>query len=203
MRIVECYSHLNGLEYLRFHRPRIWDEIGEAVASVCAERLRTKISRERRKMGASLYSPREMNKAMEVAFQKKGWREARVSYWITGDPTVARQIMHLPQDEQRQRIESHGLTPLQSSNQTDFVKERVAMEVQFGKYSFVAFDLFIKHMAFYVNDAIDVGIEMLPMKELQENMSSGVGYYEKELYNLVRQGRNSPAVPLVLIGIAP
>lgn len=75
--------------------------------------------------------------------------------------------------------------------------------MQFGKYSFVAFDLFVKHMAFFVGDVIDVGIEILPMKELQQHMSSGVAYYEGELYNLIRQGRGIPAVPLVLVGIAP
>jgi hypothetical protein len=42
----------------------------------------------------------------------------------------------------------------------------------------------------------------LPMKELQSEMSSGIGYYEGELYNLIRQGRGIPAVPLVVIGIA-
>jgi hypothetical protein len=81
--------------------------------------------------------------------------------------------------------------------------ECLAVEVQFGKYSFVAYDLFVKHMAFYIGDVIDVGIEILPMKELQEEMSSGVTYYEGELYNLIREGRGVPAVPLVLVGIAP
>jgi hypothetical protein len=83
------------------------------------------------------------------------------------------------------------------------VKDRVAVEVQFGKYSFVAYDLFVKHMAFYIGNVIDVGIEILAMKELQEEMASGVGYYEGELYNLVREGRGVPAVPLVIIGVAP
>jgi hypothetical protein len=72
-------------------------------------------------------------------------------------------------------------------NQTDFVKERVAVEVQFGKYSFVAYDLYVKHMAFYFGDVIYVGIEVLPMKELQGDMSSGVAYYEGELYNMIRE----------------
>ncbi len=58
-------------------------------------------------------------------------------------------------------------------------------------------------MAFYVGDVIDVGIEILPMKELQSGMSSGVAYYEGELYNLIREGRGVPAVPLVLVGVAP
>jgi hypothetical protein len=100
-------------------------------------------------------------------------------------------------------IEDSGRRPILSYNQTDFVKERVAVEVQFGKYSFVAYDLFVKHMAFYIGNVIDVGVEILAMKELQEEMASGVGYYEGELYNLIREGRGVPAVPLVLIGVAP
>jgi len=38
---------------------------------------------------------------------------------------------------------------------------------------------------------------------MQEQMSSGVGYYESALYDLVRQGRGVPAVPLVLVGLLP
>jgi hypothetical protein len=72
-----------------------------------------------------------------------------------------------------------------------------------GKYSFVAYDLFVKHLAFYVGDAIDLGIEILPMKSMQEQMSSGVGYYEGSLYDLARQGRGVPAMPLILVGLAP
>jgi hypothetical protein len=108
----------------------------------------------------------------------------------------------MPPDEQKREFEAAGHQPIFSYNQTDFVKERVAVEVQFGKYSFVAYDLFVKHMAFYVGDLIDVGIEVLPMKSLQNFMSSGVPYYEGELYNLIREGRGVPAVPLVLIGVA-
>jgi hypothetical protein len=61
----------------------------------------------------------------------------------------------------------------------------------------------MRHMAFYVGDVIDVGVEILPMKEMSSEMSSGISYYERELYNVIRQGRGVPAVPLVLIGIAP
>ena len=37
--------------------------------------------------------------------------------------------------------------------------------------------MFVKHMAFYVGDQMDVGIEILPMKSLSAEMSSGVPYY--------------------------
>ena len=64
-------------------------------------------------------------------------------------------------------------------------------------------DLFVKHLGFYVSGVIDVGIEILPMKSMERNMSSGVPYYERDLMNVIRQGRGVPAVPLVLVGIAP
>lgn len=41
------------------------------------------------------------------------------------------------------------------------------------------------------------------MKSLQSNVSSGPGHYEGELYNIIRNGRGVPAVPLVLVGIEP
>ena len=109
----------------------------------------------------------------------------------------------MPEKEQKRAIEEAGHTPIMSYNQSDFVKERVAVEVQFGKYAFVAHDLFVKHLSFYVSDIIDVGIEILPMKSLEKEMSSGVPYYERDLLNVLRQGRGVPAVPLVLIGVTP
>ena len=111
--------------------------------------------------------------------------------------------MHMKPDQQKLVIEEAQKVPIKSYNQTDFQKSRVAIEVQFGKYSFIAYDLFVKHLAFYVGDRIDVGIEILPMKTMQAEMSSGPGYYEGALYDLARQGRGVPSVPLVLIGIEP
>lgn len=116
---------------------------------------------------------------------------------------LIRKTVNMPAGEQRAEIVAAGKTPIASYNQTDFVKDRIAVEVQFGKYPFVAYDLFVKHMAFYVGDVIDVGVEVLPMKEMSQEMSSDISYYEGELYNVIRQGRGVPAVPLVLVGIAP
>ena len=55
----------------------------------------------------------------------------------------------------------------------------------------------------YVGDVIDLGVEILPMKVLWADMSSGPPYSEGELYNLIREGRGVPAVPLILVGVAP
>jgi hypothetical protein len=203
VRIVTYYSHLNGLEFLQVHKPALSAEIQNVIEITDAEICKTKISKEKRTQGKLFYSPKAMNKKMEELFRGHNWRESRTSYWVTSDAKLIRRTMHMKAKQQKEEIEASGYRPISSYNQTDFVKERVAVEVQFGKYSFVAYDLFVKHMAFYVGDVIDVGVEILPMKELQCMMSSGVCYYESELYNLIREGRGVPAVPLILVGVAP
>ncbi len=203
MRIAETYSHLNGLEFLLVHRPKLWSEIKSVVRAVNAAKCRTKVSKERSKKGMLLFSPIDMNARFKELLRRKGWEESRVDYWVTKSEKLIRKTLSLSAEQQKREIEAAGETPIFSYNQTDFVKARVAVEVQFGKYAFVAYDLFVKHLAFYVGDRIDVGIEILPMKALSSQMSSGVPYYEGEFYNVIRQGRGVPAVPLVIVGIEP
>ena len=199
MKIATYYSHLNGLEFLLVHKPALWKEIQDVIKRADATLCQTKVSKEIRTRGKLFYSPKATNKAIRTGFSRHKWGERRISYWVTSDARLIRKTMFRDPSQQRAEIEGAGLKPLSSYNQTDFVKERVAVEVQFGKYALVAYDLFVKHLAFFVN----VGVEILPMKQLQQQMSSGVGYYEGELYNLVREGRGVPAVPLILIGVVP
>ncbi len=203
MKIVEKYSHLNGFEFLLVHKPDLWKEIELVISEIDAETCKTKVSKEKTKKGQLLYSPIDMNNSFKDKLTVLAWTESRVSYWVTKNEKLIRKTLTMSSADQKTEIENSGESPIYSYNQTDFVKNRVAIEVQFGKYSFVAYDLFVKHLAFYIGDQIDVGIEILPMKSLQSQMSSGVSYYEGELYNVVRQGRGVPAVPLVIVGIEP
>jgi hypothetical protein len=173
------------------------------VSAVDANTCRTKVSKEKTMEGKLLFSPIDMNAAFKSLLRTKEWQENRVSYWVTRSEKLIRKTLIMSPEEQKREIEAAGEKAILSYNQTDFVKDRVAVEVQFGKYAFVAYDIFVKHLAFYVGDHIDVGVEILPMKSLQSQMSSGVAYYEGEFYNVIRQGRGVPAVPLVLIGIEP
>ena len=197
------HSHLNGHEWLLVHEKSIWQEIESTIEAIDANKYKTKISKEKTMLGRSLYAPIELNEAFKRELKKHKWKESRTSYWVTEDYRLIRKILMLPPNEQKQLIEEAGKLPIYSYNQTDFVKTRAAVEVQFGKYSFIAYDLFVKHLAFYIGDQIDVGIEILPMKELQKQMSSGPGYYEGALYDIARQGRGVPAVPLVIVGVVP
>lgn len=204
MKIVEKYSHLNGEEYLIVHHNDIYEEIKGVIQSIDANNFKTKVSKEKTMPGRLLYNPDELNREFKRLFKQKNWGDVRYSYYVTTDYSVMQELISLPLDKQKEYLITKGIqTPIKSYKQTDFVKSNIAIEVQFGKYAFVAYDLFVKHLLFYSGGVINVGIEVLPMKSMQSQMSSGVAYYEGEVYNVLRHGRNNPPVPLIIMGIVP
>ena len=169
MIISKKYSHLNGEEYLIVHHNKLYDEIRNIVNAVNADEFKTKISKEKTKKGKKLYSPVEINKALDNRFSQKDWKESRYQYYITLNRELMDKSISMPAKEQKEFLFAHGeKEPIFSYNQTDFVKDKIAVEVQFGKYSFVAYDLFVKHMLFYSGGVINLGIEILPTKNMQE-----------------------------------
>ncbi len=204
MKIAQKYSHLNGEEYLIVHHKKLYNEIKDIIKIIDANKFRTKISKEKRKTGNKLYSPIELNKAFDIEFTRRNWNESRYNYYITLNRELMEKSVLMSAKEQKKfLIDSGEKEPIYSYNQTDFVKEKLAVEVQFGKYSFVAYDIFVKHMLFYSGGVINLGVEILPTKKMQTQMSSGVAYFEGEVYNVMRQGRNNPPVPLLILGIEP
>ena len=204
MKIAQKYSHLNGEEFLIVHHNNLYDEIQQVISKIDATNFKTKVSKEKSKNGMNLLSPIDLNNAFKQEFANLLWEESRYSYYITLKRELMEQSVLLSAKEQKKFLLAKGeKEPIYSYNQTDFVKDKIAVEVQFGKYAFVAFDLFVKHMLFYSGGVINLGIEILPTKIMQSQMSSGVAYFEGEVYNVMRQGRNSPPVPLLILGIEP
>ncbi len=210
MIIADVYSHLNGEEFLLVRRKAAYREIREVVSAINVDACRTKISRERTMSGKRLISPKELNAQFKTHFRARDWLEQTYRYYLATDRRLLEQVVSLPFEQQRVRLLELGASdPLWSKKQTDFVKDGIAVEVQFGKYAFVAYDLFVKHLLFYSGSVIDVGVEILPVKGMLRDvrggrsMSTGIAYFECEVYNLLRHGRGSPPVPLVILGVAP
>lgn len=204
MKIAQVYSHLNGLEFLLVHNPDLWNEIKNVIENVDAGKAFCKVSKEKTMTGRVLYSPTELNRLFKLEFSKNGWFETRTSYYVNEDLNTTMETVNIRDNHaQKQAIIDRGFTAFNTYNQVDYVKERAAVEVQFGKYFSVQYDLHVKHTFFYGRGDIDVGIEIIPMHSLMSQMSSGVAWYENELTNIVREGRSNPSVPIVLIGIEP
>lgn len=176
MRIVYEYSHLGGSEILQVRYPEHNREIYEVIAAVTAQR--SKISRERTMQGEALYSPKEMNRQFLEAFRAKGYTQLRDSYAIT-----------LPNSD----VSIPG-----AFKQIDFVKGKVLVEVQFGKYAFMFYDM-AKFQYFFNENKADVGVEIVPCHALHRRMSTGVSYGEQLVYDIERLKRHFPAVPVKVI----
>ena len=201
MKIAQVYSHLNGLEFMLVRKPELWQEIQQAVKNVDASLAFEKVIREKTMLGKILLSPSKLNSLFKTELSSMGWQEVRHDYFVNEDLSTAREIAHIQdKDEQRRIITERGFTPYRTYNQIDFVKDRAAIEIQFGKYFSVQYDLHVKHTFFYERGDIDAGIEIIPTHKM---MSTGVAWYENELANIVREGRSNPSVPVILMGIEP
>ncbi|MBI5081974.1 MAG: restriction endonuclease, partial [Chloroflexi bacterium] len=77
----------------------------------------------------------------------------------------------------------------------------VGVEIQFGKYSFMVYNVCAKMTIFHNMDIIDVGIEVVPMKDFADEMSSGVSYFEQFVWDLEQRGAGDIDIPVLIIGI--
>ncbi len=178
MRIVHDFSHLYGFELIHTRYPALEAEIRAIIGRVHSPG-KTKVSREKTQKGRRLYAPKVLNSLLKDEFRRSGWERRRVNL----------------------KTEIPGLDEIvKGYKEIDFVKGRAAAEVQFGKYFSMQYDL-QKFQFFYNNREIDVGVEILPMKSVHKQMSTGVSYYEMLVADLLRMGRTFPPVPVWIIGI--
>ena len=84
----------------------------------------------------------------------------------------------------------------------DFVKEKLGVEVQFGKYAFMVYNVCAKMTIFSKLGHIDAGVEIVPVKAFVENMSTGVSYFEQFVWDLEARGVSNIDIPVLILGIA-
>ena len=176
MKIVYEYSHLGGSEILHTNYPKYEEEIYDVIGIVKAHK--TKISKEKTMKGKKLYAPKIMNKHFKEEFKIRGHKQLKDTYKITFPDY---------------NVEIKG-----AFKQIDFVKDKVLIEVQFGKYPFMFYDL-AKFQYFFNENKADLGIEIVPCHMLKRQMSTGVSYGEHLVFDIERLKRHFPAVPVKVI----
>jgi len=83
----------------------------------------------------------------------------------------------------------------------DFIKELLGVEVQFGKYSFMVYNVCAKMTIFKKLAHIDTGIEIVPIKQFANEMSTGVSYFEQFIWDLEKRGIADIDIPVLILGI--
>lgn len=177
MKKVYEYSHLGGTEILKLRYPEVESQIDAVIADI-KDVPKPKLSKEKTKADRMLYSPVWLNGAFRSRLNAYGFNELKLFFQV--------------------ELPNYPVVIKNAYKQIDFVKDRVLVEVQFGKYAFMFYDM-AKFQYFFNEEKADVGVEIVPCRGLQRDMSSGVAYGEQLVGDILRLRRHFPSVPVKVI----
>lgn len=187
MRVAAIYSFNGGKEAVTAKYPVLLREVQEAIGATDASAHKTKVSEEKTMPGQVLFDPKSLNKAFKTEFLQRGWKAVRVKCdYPTG----------YYMDDYRPKPLNAG-----AFREMDFVKEKLGVEVQFGKYSFMVYNVAAKMTIFRNLGYIDAGVEIVPVKNFADEMSSGVSYFEQFVWDLEHRGIANIDIPVLIFGI--
>ncbi|MCS6910755.1 MAG: hypothetical protein NZM11_09355 [Anaerolineales bacterium] len=181
------YSFNDGQRVVEGRYAHELNDVRQIIAAINSKCHKTKTSLEKTMAGRKLYSPLSLNRAFKREFEKRGWVSHRVKcdypdqYYVSGYTASA---------------SSAG-----AFREIDFVKNRLGVEIQFGKYAFMVYNVCAKMTIFHNLGVIDAGIEIVPVKEFVEDMSSGVSYFEQFVWDLEQRGVADIDIPVLILGI--
>ncbi len=188
MKILGQYSFNNGLAYINNQYPDLFNEVSQVIARVDANLCKNKISKEKTMQDKLLYSPPELNKEFKRQFMKfTDWKNHKVPCEYSNQYYVNN---YIPEKNTQNAYRD-----------MDFVKSKLGVEVQFGKYSFMVYNVCAKMTIFKNLGVINAGIEIVPIKNLAQNMSTGVSYFEQFVWDLDNRGTSNIDIPVLILGI--
>ena len=182
MKIGNTYSFKDGENFLKQNHPNELAEVIKAIETLNASSCLTKVSQEKTMMGKLLYSPPEMNEQLKLLLHTKGWTQKSSG-------------------GKRKFVEPRHAFGKGRFREMDGMKNKVGLEIQFGKYAFMGYDVFSKMIIFKNLGYIECGIEVVPTTELVNNMSTGVSSFEQLLVDFEHRGESNIDIPVFVIGL--
>ena len=181
MRIVKEYSFKEGKEFVTEHHPEELAEVISTIEHLDAISCLTKASSEKTKSGQLLFSPLDLNKAMKLELCSSGWTEKS--------------------NGKKGYIEPRHKFNGNRFREMDGLKNKVGLEIQFGKYAFMGYDIFSKMVIFNKLGFIECGIEVVPGNELCKHMSTGVSDFDQLMIGFEYRGEADIDIPVYVLGI--
>ena len=181
MRIAAMYSFNKGEEFIaQKHRSEL-DEVLQISESADVEQCKIEMGRE------IIYSSSALNSTFKQLFSERGWDTHELQAQYSQDYYVPGYTPRSPIDDMLRDF-AH-------------VKNRVGVEHQFGDYREMVYDVNAKMTIFAKMNVIDCGIEIVPVKGLADDMSTGVSYFEQIVWDLEHRGTSDIDIPVLIIGI--
>lgn len=181
MIIKDVYSHNDGEKYINDNHKSEYDEIVLAVNSIDISKVLSKVTYEKTKEPL-LFSPIELNNQLKHYLSNLNWTEKNDSKKGFVEP----------------RISFDGE---KGFREMDGIKNKVGLEIQFGKYAFMAYDIFSKMPIFHKRGLIDCGIELVLSHNMIKDFSTGVGSFNQIVLDMKERGVADLDLPTLVIGI--
>lgn len=180
MRVDRTYSFKDGEKFIQKHHVKELREVLNTIRHLDAMTCLTKPSSEKTKVGQLLFSPPDLNKAMKIELLGHNWTKKSDGKKGYVEPRVyfGRRFREM-----------------------DGIKNKVGLEIQFGKYAFMGYDIFSKMVIFNKLKLIECGIEVVPVNELCKHMSTGVSDFDQLLIDFKHRGESNIDIPVLVIGI--
>ncbi|MDE2737000.1 MAG: BglII/BstYI family type II restriction endonuclease [Gemmatimonadota bacterium] len=185
--IVAAEYAFNDGQVIRRERPQLVQELEDIISEVDASLHKNKTSEEITMPGKVLYGPKSLNMAFWSGFTVRGWQKKRVRCNYS--------TSHYRPGYQPKQLNRGAFREI------DFLKDRLGVEVQFGKYAFMVYNVCAKMTIFSNLGIIDAGIEIVPVKSFADEMSSGVSYFEQFVWDLEARGKADIDIPVIIFGI--
>ena len=184
--IIAAEYPFNRGDSIQNTHPYLLQEVKDIIAGVDASRYKIKESKELTMPGKKLYSPPDLNRAFAQGFGSEGWEKKRVT-------------CHYSTDYYRPGYLPKQMRP--AYREIDFLKGHLGVEIQFGKYAFMVYNVCTKMTIFRNLGYIDAGIEVVPVKSFADDMSTGVSYFEQFVWDLEARGVADIDIPVLIWGI--
>lgn len=182
MKIVNTYSFKDGEQYIKQHFTKELTEVVEAIENLDATTCLSKESKEKTMKGKLLFSPRDMNDRLKTYLHGKGWTKKA-------------------KGKRKKYIEPRHAFGNGRFREMDGIKNTVGLEIQFGKYAFMGYDIFSKMVILNKLGYIKCGIEIVPGYELVKQMSTGVSSYDQLLVDLQYRGESNIDIPVFIMSL--
>ena len=188
MIVAAEYSFNHGAAIIARRWRTELEEIYKIISKVDAVRCRTKVSREKTMPGKLLNDPKALNREFKSEFFRLNWSNQRVKCLYSNE-------FYRPGYRKKAGVKS-------AFREMDFLKNKLGVEVQFGKYAFMVYNVCAKMTIFHKLGHINAGVEVVPMKSFADQMSTGISYFEQFVWDLEHRGVADIDIPVLILGIA-
>ena len=173
MYIAKILSNLDAWNSFQEEYPNSYAELCNVIEAVQPQR--NKYSLEKARKEEEIISIQSLLRQFKSQFRKNGWVENRIRF---GDNSKS------------------------GYSEIDAVKEKVGLELSFGKFAFAESDIFVKFPIFMQSKIINFAVLVTPVASLAREMVSGVGSFEMVQRRLKEISPLLPKYPFVIVGIS-